>query len=66
MLPGLKREIYRRAIGLGGTITGEHGVGYIRRDYLGLALSPEEIELLKRIKKAFDPKGILNPDKIFT
>lgn len=66
MLPELKREIYRRAIGLGGTITGEHGVGYIRRDYLGLALSPEEIELLRRIKKAFDPKGILNPDKIFS
>jgi glycolate oxidase len=66
MLPDLKREIYKRAIGLGGTITGEHGVGYIRRDYLNLALSMEEIELLKRIKKAFDPKGILNPDKIFS
>ncbi len=65
MLPELKSEIYKRAIRLGGTITGEHGVGYIRRDYLGLALSLEEIELLKRIKKAFDPKGILNPDKIF-
>ncbi len=66
ILPDLKREIYRRAIALGGTITGEHGVGYIRKDYLGLALSPEEIELLRRIKKAFDPKGILNPDKIIS
>lgn len=66
MLPDLKRGIYHRAIALGGTITGEHGVGYIRRDYLGLALSPEEIDLLKRIKKAFDPKGILNPDKIIS
>ncbi len=66
MLPDLKREIYKRAIRLGGTITGEHGVGYIRREYLDLALSPGEIELLKRIKNAFDPKGILNPDKIFT
>lgn len=64
-LPELKREIYKRAISLGGTITGEHGIGYIRKDYLRLALSPEEIRLLKRIKKAFDPKGILNPDKIF-
>lgn len=64
-LPELKREIYKRAIGLGGTITGEHGIGFIRKDYLHLALSPEEIRLLKRIKKAFDPKGILNPDKIF-
>jgi glycolate oxidase len=64
-LPELKREIYRRAIALGGTITGEHGIGYIRKDYLRLALSAEEIRLLKRIKKAFDPKGILNPGKIF-
>lgn len=65
MVPELKREIYKRAIELGGTITGEHGIGFIRKDYLHLALSHEEIELLKRIKKAFDPKGILNPDKIF-
>ncbi|MBN2161065.1 MAG: FAD-binding protein [Spirochaetes bacterium] len=64
-LPELKREIYRRAIALGGTITGEHGIGFIRKDYLSLALSRDEIELLKRIKKAFDPKGILNPGKIF-
>ncbi len=64
MLPELKREIYRRAIGHGGTITGEHGIGCIRRDYLGMAKSPEEIELYRRIKHAFDPKGILNPGKI--
>ncbi len=64
-LPDLKREIYRRAIALGGTITGEHGIGFIRKDYLHLALSQAEIELLKRIKRAFDPKGILNPGKVF-
>ncbi len=64
-LPGLKREIYRRAIALGGTITGEHGIGCVRKDYLCLALSDDEIALLRRIKKAFDPEGILNPGKIF-
>jgi len=64
-LPDLKREIYRRAIALGGTITGEHGIGFIRKDYLHLALSQAEIELLKRIKRAFDPKGIMNPGKVF-
>ena len=65
MLPELKREIYRQAIALGGTITGEHGIGCIRREYLGMAKSPEEIELYRRIKHAFDPRGMLNPGKIF-
>ncbi len=64
LLPGLKALIYQEALSLGGTITGEHGIGYIRRDYLPLASSPEEIELLKRIKRAFDPHMILNPGKI--
>jgi glycolate oxidase len=65
LLPGLKREIYRRAIKHGGTITGEHGIGCIRRDYLAMAKSPEEIALYRRIKHAFDPRGIINPGKIF-
>jgi glycolate oxidase len=61
----LKRIIYQLAISYGGTITGEHGTGYTRREYLHLALSREEIDLLRRIKAAFDPKNILNPQKIF-
>jgi glycolate oxidase len=64
-LPELKTEIYKRAIELGGTISGEHGIGYLRKDYLSLVFSEEEIELQKRIKRAFDPQGILNPHKIF-
>jgi glycolate oxidase len=65
ILPEIKKGIYRLAIGLGGTITGEHGIGHIRKDYLPLAMSDREIELLRRIKNAFDPRGILNPGKIF-
>lgn len=63
-LPEIRSTIYRTAIACGGTITGEHGIGYIRREYLPVAVSTEEIELYRRIKRAFDPHMILNPGKI--
>ena len=50
---------------LEGSISGEHGIGFSKAPYLSLELSPEEIALLKRVKAAFDPNGILNPGKIF-
>ena len=65
IVPDLKRVIYRKALDFGGTITGEHGIGFLRKDYLSLALTPSTIELSKRIKAAFDPGMILNPGKIF-
>ena len=64
ILPGLKRKIYKQALDLGGTISGEHGIGYLRKNYIPMAMSQEEIELHRRLKFAFDPNGILNPAKI--
>jgi glycolate oxidase len=58
-------EIFRIAVGVGGTLSGEHGVGLTRRPYLKMALSPIELEALQRIKRTLDPKGILNPGKVF-
>lgn len=54
-------EIMRLAIGLGGTITGEHGVGRLKRPWLGDYLGPDALALNRRIKAALDPDGILNP-----
>lgn len=65
MMPEIKKEIYKRAISCGGTITGEHGIGCLRKEFLCMASSNEAIELSKRIKSAFDPNMILNPGKIF-
>jgi glycolate oxidase len=59
------REIFRLTVSLGGTISGEHGIGYSQKSYLPIALSESELRLMKEIKKTFDPKGILNPGKIF-
>ncbi|MEI9947821.1 MAG: FAD-linked oxidase C-terminal domain-containing protein [Pseudomonadota bacterium] len=56
-------SIVRSAIELGGTISGEHGVGSLKRDYLGAMIGEAERALLARIKAAFDPRGILNPGK---
>jgi len=58
-------EIFAAAVELGGTLSGEHGVGVLKRPYLESALGPVSIEMQRRIKKAWDPKNILNPGKIF-
>lgn len=61
----IKKLIYHTALLYGGTISGEHGIGYLKKDYLPMAENRDKIELYKRIKHAFDPDNILNPDKIF-
>ncbi len=63
--PAVTEEIYRLSLSLGGTITGEHGIGATRRRYLSLALDEVQIELMRQIRAAFDPNRILNPGKIF-
>jgi glycolate oxidase len=58
-------EIYRLAVSMGGMVTGEHGIGVTRKEFLGLGVDARQIELMRQIKNDFDPAGILNPGKIF-
>ena len=60
-----ERFLFTRVVALEGSISGEHGIGFAKAPYLPLELSAEEIALMKRVKAAFDPNGILNPGKIF-
>lgn len=65
LVPTVREEIYHLTLSLGGMITAEHGIGATRREYLPLALDEAQIEVMRRIKEAFDPNSILNPGKIF-
>ena len=60
-----ERWLFERVVALEGSISGEHGIGFAKKAYIGLELSPDEIALMKRVKAAFDPNNILNPGKIF-
>lgn len=59
------REIFELCKKLGGTISGEHGIGLVQKDYMDIPFQDGQLDLMLAIKHAFDPKGILNPGKIF-
>lgn len=58
-------EIFKLTVSLGGTLSGEHGIGIAKRPYMPIAMSEINLNLMRGIKKVFDPNGILNPGKIF-
>ncbi len=59
------REIFELTVSLKGTLSGEHGIGFVQKNYMDIAFSKTHLELMERIKYVFDPNGILNPGKIF-
>jgi glycolate oxidase len=61
----IRDELYADGCARGGVISGEHGIGLVKKKYLFRSLSPQQIELMRGIKRIFDPNGILNPGKIF-
>jgi len=58
-------EIFKEVVKLGGTLSGEHGIGIAKRPYMQMAMGDVKLDLMRGIKKAFDPNTILNPEKIF-
>lgn len=64
-LPKAIRELFTEVVALGGTISGEHGIGLVQRSYMDIAFSEVQLELMRSIKRVFDPKNLLNPGKIF-
>jgi glycolate oxidase len=58
-------ETFELSVELGGTISGEHGIGYVKAPYMDYAIDRPTLEIMKGIKKVFDPNGILNPGKMF-
>jgi FAD/FMN-containing dehydrogenase len=58
------KEIMEACIEAGGTITGEHGVGLDKRNYMPLVCSPDVLEAMARVRDAFDPSGLSNPGKV--
>ncbi|MGR3318187.1 MAG: FAD-linked oxidase C-terminal domain-containing protein, partial [Candidatus Anammoxibacter sp.] len=61
----LVTEIFKEVVAVEGTISGEHGIGTTKREYIDTELTPTELEVMKSLKNLFDPKGILNPGKMF-
>ncbi len=64
-LPQGIREIFELCVKLGGTISGEHGIGWVQKEYMDIAFTEKSRSLQKQIKSVFDPNGILNPGKIW-
>jgi len=58
-------DLFHSALELGGTLTGEHGVGLLKRRWLGEELGDRQLDLQRQVKRVFDPDGILNPGKVF-
>lgn len=64
-LPQGIRVLFKEVVRLGGTISGEHGIGLVQKEYMDIAFNDIQMALMKKIKDVFDPNGILNPGKIF-
>ncbi|MBK7945464.1 MAG: FAD-binding protein [Flavobacteriales bacterium] len=63
-LPKAIREIFQLTVSLGGTLSGEHGIGLVQRPYMDIAFNAAQLDVMRAIKQAIDPQGIMNPGKV--
>jgi glycolate oxidase len=63
-LPKAIRDLFTEVVRLGGTISGEHGIGLVQKEYMDIAFGAAQLDLMRAIKNTFDPKGLLNPGKV--
>jgi glycolate oxidase len=61
----MSEEIMKLCVSVGGSLSGEHGIGYEKKDFMGFAFSESDLDAMMRVKRVFNPAGLLNPDKIF-
>jgi glycolate oxidase len=64
-LPAGIEEIFKLTVALGGTLSGEHGIGYVQKNYMPIMFSEVHLSIMRGIKKVFDPNNIMNPGKVF-
>jgi glycolate oxidase len=64
-VPNGVREIFEKVVALGGTISGEHGIGWVQRRFMDIKFPEFQMELMRGVKKVFDPNNIMNPGKVF-
>lgn len=62
---GMSEEIMKLCVGVGGSLSGEHGIGYEKKDFMDLVFNESDLEVMMRVKRVFNPNGLLNPSKVF-
>ena len=62
---GMSDDIMKLCVGVGGSLSGEHGIGYEKKEFMDLVFTETDLDVMMRVKRVFNPEGLLNPSKIF-
>jgi len=62
---GMSDDIMKLCVGVGGSLSGEHGIGYEKKEYMDMVFTDTDLDVMMQVKRVFNPDGLLNPSKIF-